>query len=133
MTPALIKSSATPCTVVVCRGCCCGDARKHPGTDHRWQLERVRAAARSSAGRLAFRTTDCLGPCGQANVLVLRPSAAGRARGGRAAWIGWALDEDCTEDVLRWAAAGGPGVAEPPAALTLQFVDPPRPARRGRR
>lgn len=118
-----------PCTLVVCRGCCCGDARKHPGYDHAWQLERLRAAAAASAGRFEVRTTDCLGPCDQANVIVVQPSGAGRRAGGRATWIGFAMDDDCTEEILTWAAAGGPGVATPPAALTLQFISPPRPAR----
>ncbi|MER6614046.1 (2Fe-2S) ferredoxin domain-containing protein [Streptomyces xantholiticus] len=116
---------ARPCTVVVCRGCCCGDARKNPGTDHAGQLARLRDAAAASGGRFAVRTSDCLGPCGQANVFVVQPSTEARRRGARAAWIGWALDDDATDDVLGWVAAGGPGVAEPPATLTLQMIPPP--------
>ncbi|MEW2635662.1 (2Fe-2S) ferredoxin domain-containing protein [Streptomyces sp. NPDC048389] len=121
---------ARPCTLVVCRGCCCGDARKNPGTDHAGQLARLRDAAAASGGRLAVRTSDCLGPCGQANVIVVQPSTEGRSRGARAAWIGWALDDDATDDVLAWAAAGGPGVAQAPATLTLQMIPPPSDARR---
>ncbi|MFI6034656.1 (2Fe-2S) ferredoxin domain-containing protein [Streptomyces sp. NPDC051315] len=122
-----------PCTVVVCRGCCCGDARKHPGYDHAWQLDRLRAAASASDGGFEVRTTDCLGPCDQANVIVVQPSAAGRRAGGRATWVGFAMDDDCTEEIAAWAAAGGPGVAEPPVTLELQFVSPPRAARAARR
>lgn len=123
-----------PCTLVVCRGCCCGDARKHPGYDHAWQLDRLRAAAAASDGAFQVRTTDCLGPCDQANVIVVQPSAAGRRAGGRATWVGFAMDDDCTEEILDWAGAGGPGVAEPPVTLELQFIRPPREARaRGRR
>ncbi|GAA0448891.1 hypothetical protein GCM10010361_11140 [Streptomyces olivaceiscleroticus] len=118
-----------PCTLIVCRGCCCGNARKHPGFDHAWQLARLQAAARESNGRLAVRTTDCLGPCDQANVIVVQPSGAGRRMGGRATWVGFAMSDDATEDVLRWAADGGPGVAAPPAALELQFIRPPGQAR----
>ncbi|WP_328666882.1 (2Fe-2S) ferredoxin domain-containing protein [Streptomyces sp. NBC_00322] len=119
-----------PCTLVVCRGCCCGDPRKNPGTDHEGQLARLREAATTSGGRLAVRTSDCLGPCGQANVIVVQPSTEARRRGARAAWIGWALDDDATDDVLEWVAAGGPGVAEPPATLALQMIPPPSDARR---
>ncbi|MBT2364403.1 (2Fe-2S) ferredoxin domain-containing protein [Streptomyces sp. ISL-10] len=119
-----------PCTLVVCRGCCCGDPRKNPGTDHAGQLARLRDAAGASGGRLAVRTSDCLGPCGQANVIVVQPSTEGRRRGARAAWIGWALDDDATDDVIAWAEAGGPGIAEPPATLTLQMIPPPSDARR---
>jgi hypothetical protein len=122
---AIRPFGARPCTLVVCRGCCCGDARKNPGTDHAGQLARLRDAAAASGGRLAVRTSDCLGPCGQANVIVVQPSTEGRRRGARAAWIGWALDDDATDDVLAWATAGGPGIAEPPATLTLQMIPPP--------
>ncbi|MFJ8276468.1 (2Fe-2S) ferredoxin domain-containing protein [Streptomyces griseoviridis] len=122
-----------PCTLVVCRGCCCGDPRKHPGTDHVRQLERLRAAAAEHGFQV--RTTDCLGPCDQANVIVVQPSAAGRLAGGRPVWIGFAMDEDCTEEIAGWAAAGGPGLAAPPVTLELQFIAPPRPGTRksGRR
>lgn len=76
-----------------------------------------------------MRTTDCLGPCDQANVLVVRPSAAGRRAGGRPVWVGFVRDDDCIEDVVEWAGAGGPGVTEPPSALELQFVRAPRGGR----
>lgn len=45
------------CTLVVCRGCCCGNPRKYPGTDHTWQLDRLRAAVAEHG--LLVRTTDC--------------------------------------------------------------------------
>ncbi|MFF9623289.1 (2Fe-2S) ferredoxin domain-containing protein [Streptomyces griseosporeus] len=126
-TPLIGAAARRPCTLVVCRGCCCGNARKHPGTDHAWQLERLRAAAAEHGFQV--RTSDCLGPCDQANVIVVQPSAAGRRAGGRAVWIGFATDDDSTEEVIAWAAAGGPGVATPPVTLELQFVSP-RPAGR---
>lgn len=118
---------------MVCRGCCCGDRRKHPGFDHDGQLEVLRAAAADSGGRFAVRTTDCLGPCGQANVVVVQPSAAGRRAGGRAAWVGFATDYDSTDELVRWATEGGPGIAEPPVTLELQFIPAPRQARTRRR
>lgn len=122
------RFGARPCALTVCRGCCCGDARKNPGTDHEGQLARLRAAAAASGGRLVVRTSDCLGPCGQANIVVVQPSTEGRRKGARAAWVGWALDDDCTDDILAWVTAGGPGIAEPPATLTLQFVEAPATA-----
>ncbi|WP_234436254.1 (2Fe-2S) ferredoxin domain-containing protein [Streptomyces sp. NRRL S-813] len=128
MNRSVIRAAAPrPCTLVVCRGCCCGNPRKHPGTDHAWQLDRLRAGA--AEGGFQVRTTDCLGPCDQANVIVVQPSAAGRRAGGRAVWVGFATDDDCTDDLLRWAQAGGPGIAEPPPALALQLIRPPREAR----
>ncbi|UQA90810.1 (2Fe-2S) ferredoxin domain-containing protein [Streptomyces halobius] len=114
-----------PCTLVVCRGCCCGSPRKHPGTDHAWQLARLRAAAAESGGRLAVRTSECLGPCSQANIIVVQPSGEGRRRGGRAVWIAWVLEDDSTDAVLTWVTAGGPGIAPPPPSLELRFVPSP--------
>ncbi|MDH6129992.1 (2Fe-2S) ferredoxin [Kitasatospora sp. GP82] len=72
------------------------------------------------------RTTDCLGPCRQSNVIVVQPSTRGRARGGRPLWLGWALDNDIPDLVTEYALAGGPGVAELPAALDLHRITPPR-------
>ncbi|MFF2502502.1 (2Fe-2S) ferredoxin domain-containing protein [Streptomyces sp. NPDC058067] len=128
MNRSVIRAAAPrPCTLVVCRGCCCGNPRKHPGTDHTWQLDRLLAGAAEHGFHV--RTTDCLGPCDQANVIVVQPSGAGRRAGARAVWIGFATDDDCTDDLVAWAAAGGPGVAEPPATLDLQRIRPPREAR----
>ncbi|MER8230797.1 (2Fe-2S) ferredoxin domain-containing protein [Streptomyces sp. NPDC101490] len=126
MTPVPIRYGARPCSLVVCRGCCCGDARKNPGTDHTGQLARLREAAAASGGRLVVRTSDCLGPCAQANIVVVQPSTEGRRRGGRAAWIAFALDDDALDDILAWTAAGGPGLAPPPETLALQMIDPPK-------
>jgi hypothetical protein len=62
-------------------------------------------------------------------VIVVQPSGDGRRAGGRPTWIGFAMDDDCTDELLSWAAAGGPGAVAPPAALELQFVRPPRKTR----
>ncbi|MFJ9614201.1 (2Fe-2S) ferredoxin domain-containing protein [Streptomyces noursei] len=123
-------AQARPVTLVVCRGCCCGNPRKHPGSDHAWQLDRLYAAAADSGGQFTVRTTDCLGPCDQANVIVVQPSGEGRRRGGRATWIGWAMGDAATDDIVRWAADGGPGIAEPPPTLELQFIRPPGEVRK---
>ncbi|GAB3105645.1 hypothetical protein GCM10027160_00040 [Streptomyces calidiresistens] len=124
--------------MVICRGCCCGNPGRDPGTDHDGQLLRLREAEAESGGRLRLRVSDCLGPCGKANVLVVTPSSEGRRRGGRPVWLGWVNEPEGTEEVVAWVAAGGPGVAEPPVTLELHEVppgDPARPAKRsgGRR
>lgn len=117
-----------PCTVVVCRGCCCGNPGKNPGTDHQGQLDRLRAAAAASGGRLAVRTSECLGPCAQANLVVVQPSPEGRRRGGRVTWIAWVLGDDSTDEILAWVRAGGPGLAAPPPALEAHCVPTPAEA-----
>ncbi|MFF2145083.1 (2Fe-2S) ferredoxin domain-containing protein [Kitasatospora sp. NPDC058190] len=124
--PLTLRPGGRPCTVVVCRGCCCGSARKHTGTDHDGQLARLRAAAERSGGTLVVRTTDCLDACLQSNVIVVQPSTHGRTRGGRPVWLGWALDDDSIALILDYALAGGPGLAELPVALDLQRITPPR-------
>jgi hypothetical protein len=67
--------------------------------------------------------------------MVVQPSGEGRRRGGRPAWVGWSMGDDATDEILRWAEAGGPGIAAAPAALELQFIETPgeRTRRRTRR
>jgi (2Fe-2S) ferredoxin len=101
-------------TVAVCRGCCCGSQRKHPGTDHARQLAQLQAGLTGS-GRV--RVTDCLDACDRSNVMVVSPSRAGRAAGARPAWLGDVLDDETVGEVLEWVRAGGPGVAEQPPGL----------------
>ncbi|RII09694.1 hypothetical protein DSC45_29755 [Streptomyces sp. YIM 130001] len=112
--------SPAPCRVVVCRDCCCGTA-KVPGVDHRAQTERLRAEA-------PVRISECLDVCEQANVVVVQPSSAGRAAGGRPVWLGLVNDTDATEDIIGWVRAGGPGVAPLPDILELYTIAPPRRA-----
>jgi hypothetical protein len=77
---------------------------------------------------VAVRTSECLGPCGQANVIVIRPSPAGRRRGGRPVWFAFVRDHAILDVLGDWLASGGPGFAALPAELDLHVVD--RPATR---
>ncbi|OSC70762.1 hypothetical protein CJI59_29805 [Streptomyces sp. Alain-F2R5] len=104
--------------MVVCRDCCCGSP-KVTGVDHAAQTERLRAAA-------PVRVSDCLDVCDQANVIVVLPSAEGRAAGARPVWLGLVNDPDATEDIAAWTRAGGPGVAPLPDILGLYAITPPR-------
>jgi hypothetical protein len=109
-------------TLTVCRGCCCGTASKHPGVDHRAQLERFRAAGR-------VRVSDCLDACAYSNVVVVSPSPAGRAAGARPVWLLGVLDAETEDELAAWVRAGGPGVAEPPGMLDLRIFTPSRRVR----
>ncbi|MEU3844043.1 (2Fe-2S) ferredoxin domain-containing protein [Streptomyces sp. NPDC028635] len=124
------KTPAAPaprCTVTVCRGCCCGTP-KVPGVDHAAQL----ATLKAQLGPLAhIRAVNCLDACEQANVIVVQPSPAGRAAGGRPVWLGLVNDPDATGDIVAWVRAGGPGLAEPPQILDLYEFGPSRRVRRG--
>ncbi|MGW2642821.1 (2Fe-2S) ferredoxin domain-containing protein [Streptomyces sp. NPDC001348] len=113
------------CTVTVCRGCCCGTG-KIPGVDHVAQLARLREAVADVA---QVRVTGCLDACEHANVIVVQPSPAGRAAGGRPVWLGLVNDSDAADDIATWIAAGGPGLADPPGVLDLYAFTPSRRVR----
>jgi hypothetical protein len=123
-TTSRAPTGAGRCTVTVCRGCCCGTA-KVPGLDHTAQLAQVR---RNLATIAEVRPTSCLDTCEHANVIVVQPSPAGRAAGGRPVWLGLVNDTDATTDITTWIQNGGPGLADPPAVLDLYVFTPPHPA-----
>jgi hypothetical protein len=111
--------------VVVCRGCCCGDPRRDPDTDHTAQLDRLRELAGARSDLVRMRTSDCLGPCAQANVMVVVPSPAGRRRGGRPQWLAFVRDLAVLDILGRWLYDGGPGLAGMPDELALHASIPP--------
>ncbi|MFD3973204.1 (2Fe-2S) ferredoxin domain-containing protein [Streptomyces cyaneofuscatus] len=114
-------------TVSVCRGCCCG-TEKIPGVDHAAQLSRLRAGLEGAA---TVRAVECLDACEQGNVIVVQPSAEGRRAGGRPVWLGLVNDEYAERDVITWASAGGPGLADAPDILDLYVFQPSRRVRAG--
>jgi (2Fe-2S) ferredoxin len=72
---------------------------------------------------------NCLDACEQANVVVVQPSSAGRAAGGRPVWLGLVNDRDASADIVAWVHAGGPGLADPPDILDLYAFQPSRRVR----
>src|SRR6218665_2556712 len=95
-------------TVVMCRGCCCGTTKKHPGFDHDAQVAVLRDLLHGVSN---FRITECLGPCERSNVVVVSPSRDGRRHGGRSTWLGSVLDGAAAPDITNWLRDGGPGLA----------------------
>jgi (2Fe-2S) ferredoxin len=112
--------------VVVCRGCCCGDPRKDPRTDHSAQLRRLEGIADERPTQVSVRTSDCLGPCNQANVVVVRPSSLGRRSGGRPVWLALIRDLAVLDLLEDWLADGGPGLAPVPDLLELHVIPAPK-------
>lgn len=98
-------------SVLVCRGCCCG-TELQSGVDHGAQVDTLRASLPAGA---RLWTVDCLGPCSDANVVVVR-SAAGRT------WLGGVLDPADTTAVADWIGAGAP--APPPPRVAARRIDP---------
>jgi hypothetical protein len=105
--------------ITVCRGCCCGTARKHPEVDHDRQLEVLREHLP------AVRVADCLDTCEVSNVVVVQPSPAARAAGAKPVWVGSVLDDDAVRGVITWIDAGGPGLAAPPLSISERIVAAP--------
>ena len=116
----------TGCRVRVCNDCCCGSERKHPGVDHAGIRARLRA---SLSGTAEVTQTPCLLACEESNVVVVSPSPQARRAGARPVWLGGVLDAAAVDVVVGWVRAGGPGHAEPPAALAAYVVPAPRLAR----
>ncbi len=92
--------------VLICRGCCCGTARKHPDTDHDAQLAALSASAR-------VRVVDCVDECSRSNVIIVRPGD------GTSVWFGRVLDEATTAAMCDWLIAGAP---RPVPAHLASFV-----------
>ena len=101
---------------------CAGDtlraADRHPGG----QLGRLRALDTAGCARLA--TVECLDVC-EEDVLVVRPSPAGRRAGGRPTWFSRLAGDAATGELRSWLEAGGPGLAPLPASLSPLVVPAP--------
>lgn len=120
-----MTTSADPdprCRVRVCRDCCCGTARKHPGVDHDGLLDRLRARV---AGAGAVSVSACLLACASSDVVVVSPAPAARRVGARPVWLGEVLDHAAVDAVAAWVRAGGPGLAAVPAGLEAHLMEPP--------
>ncbi len=116
-------SVGRPCTtVLVCRGCCCG-TDKQPDTDHEKQLAVLEAAVDSHRPS-RFRVTNCLGPCGEANVVAIRHRDMAN-RGARlgTTWLARVLDDDVTTALADWIATGCVR-SDMPALLSTHVFDP---------
>lgn len=117
------RRNDTTCTIRVCRDCCCGTERKHPGVDHDGLLARLEDGVRGAA-RVSVST--CLLACDQSNVVVVSPSSSGREAGGRPVWVRGVLDDALVDAVAAWVNEGGPGWAEPPELVAGQAFPPSR-------
>ena len=108
--------------VRVCRDCCCGTVRKHPGVDHDGLLDRLRARV---AGAGAVSVSACLLACERSDVVVVSPAPAARRVGARPVWLAEVLDAAAVDAVAAWVRAGGPGLAAVPAGLDAHLMEPP--------
>ena len=118
-----------PTTVLLCRGCCCGTAQKHPRLDHERQEQALVAAAADHPG-VDVRVVDCLDECDRSNVVVLR--RAGRPARERDTWLGGVLGERATGALSGWLADGAPEPVPAPLVGHRFRHLPPARSKRGR-
>ncbi|MGW6130815.1 hypothetical protein ACWFNE_12390 [Cellulomonas sp. NPDC055163] len=79
------------------------------------QLARLRALR--DRGLADLTLSECLDECERGDVVVARPSPAGRRRAGRPVWFERLAGEALTDELAQWLERGGPGCAATPAAL----------------
>lgn len=106
-------------TVMLCRGCCCGSATKHPSTDHAAQQHRLEEVADDE---VRVRVVDCIDRCARSNVVLVRERLAPGRR--RDTWFGGVHYRAQTEALAAWVASGRP--AELPSVLAPLRIPPPR-------
>jgi predicted metal-binding protein len=108
--------------VMLCRGCCCGTAQKHPRTDHEAQQLTLEQAV-AAQPLVDLRVVDCLDECDRSNVALVRRPRAPKA--DRDTWLGGLLTPAATSTLADWLREGAP--PELPRLLSsLRF----KPARR---
>ncbi|MBE2998471.1 (2Fe-2S) ferredoxin domain-containing protein [Nocardiopsis sp. HNM0947] len=126
-----------PCRLTVCRGCCCGTTKKVPGVDHEAQFARLSAIDDHTGRTVPVRRSKCLDICFEANVVVVQPSAKGRAAGGRPVWLGRVTDDELVEALDDWIFEGGPGLAPLPEPLrdhvTSKDAKKPKKQKKGKK
>jgi cobaltochelatase CobN len=106
--------------IFTCVGCCCGRP-EHGGAlapGRVWRAAMRRAhRARELDGRVRLSFTDCLGPCSEANVLLVYLH-------GRPWWFRRVNSVAVLNAVLDWTreAAAEPGWALPPVLMPHSFA-----------
>lgn len=89
--------------VRVCRDCCCGTPRKHPGIDHDDLLD---ALVEGTRGYAEVSVTECLLACDLSNVVVVSPGPV---------WFREVLDRATVSLLCGWVRSGGPDAPVPDA------------------
>jgi (2Fe-2S) ferredoxin len=84
------------------------------------QLARLRALHERGVADLTL--SECLDECERGDVVVARPSPAGRRLAGRPVWFERLAGDALTEELAAWLECGGPGCAAPPAALVSHQI-----------
>lgn len=89
------------------------------------QLARLRRIEACGTARLTL--SECLDECERGDVVVARPSPAGRRKRATPVWFERLAGEELTAELTDWLAEGGPGEAEVPERLRGLVIDRPVP------
>ncbi|MBL0886236.1 hypothetical protein [Myceligenerans indicum] len=105
----------TACSL--CAGETLGGHDPAPG-GQRGRLERL-----DVEGVARLTLSECLDECERGDVVVARPSAAGRAVRGRPVWFERLAGDEQTGVLRTWLVEGGPGVAAVPRPLMPLVIE----------
>lgn len=96
-------------------GLCAGETLGESDPRGGGQLGRLRDVAARGVANL--HEVECLDQCNQGDVVVVRPCATGRRRGGRPVWFSGLAGDGPTGTLEEWLRRGGPGESEMPSTL----------------
>ena len=83
-------------SVLLCRDCCCGTDRKHPGFDHAEQRRELEEVINNSGGKLHI--VKCIDACSYSNVAVIRRPS------GEKVWVGGLANMENHNELCRFLA-----------------------------
>ncbi len=106
--------------LTVC-GLCAGETLGEADPRRDGQLGRLRDIA--ARGAATLHEVECLDQCNQGDVVVVRPCALERRRGGRPVWFSGIAGDEQTELLEEWLCQGGPGRSDVPQPLMAKKID----------
>ena len=83
-------------SVLLCRDCCCGTDRKHPGFGHAEQRRELEEVINGSGGKLHI--VKCIDACNYSNVAVIRRP------NGEKIWLGGLAQVEAHDELCRFLA-----------------------------
>jgi (2Fe-2S) ferredoxin len=113
--PAASIPGLTACSL------CVGETLGTSDTMRGGQLSRLRRLDADGVARLTL--SECLDECERGDVVVARPSAAGRQALGKPVWFERLAGDERSARLRCWLERGGPGIEDVPADLKSLVID----------
>ncbi|WP_369369850.1 hypothetical protein AB1046_13650 [Promicromonospora sp. Populi] len=108
------RSAASIPGVTAC-SLCVGETLGKNDAEPGGQLARLRRLEADGIANLTL--SECLDECERGDVVVARPSSAGRSAVGKPVWFERLAGDEPSARLCRWLERGGPGIEEIPADL----------------